>query len=189
MDCAAALFTEKGYYNVTVDEIIACAESSKGSFYTHFKSKEELVINMIELVDEIYAGFVLERLAELSSMDKLASFISFVFETIAHRVGLDFMSVIYSFQIKDPQSPRLEMSPERQFYQVCFTLIEEAKKRSELEAGVSTEHLIRVLATGIRGAVYDWCLYRGQLDLTPYGNEIVSRLLHSFEQPPQPRCY
>ena len=52
LDLARKLFIEKGYDNVSIDEIIKKAKMAKGTFYYYFKSKDELldvVINdMIE---------------------------------------------------------------------------------------------------------------------------------------------
>lgn len=43
IDCAEALFFEKGYDATTVADILARARLSKGAFYHHFESKEELL--------------------------------------------------------------------------------------------------------------------------------------------------
>ena len=41
---AMNLFAQKSYNEVTVDEIIQAAGTSKGGLYYYFKSKEELLI-------------------------------------------------------------------------------------------------------------------------------------------------
>jgi len=43
IDCAQALFLAKGYEKTTINDVIAAAALSKGAFYHHFKSKEELL--------------------------------------------------------------------------------------------------------------------------------------------------
>ena len=48
VDCAEALFLTKGYENTTVADIIARAGVSKGGFYHHFGSKEELLDALVE---------------------------------------------------------------------------------------------------------------------------------------------
>lgn len=45
---AAALFREKGYDNVTVNEIAAASGISKNTFYYYYENKEELIRSMFD---------------------------------------------------------------------------------------------------------------------------------------------
>jgi len=47
-EAALALFAEAGYERATVDRIVAEAGFSKGAFYAHFESKEELFLHILE---------------------------------------------------------------------------------------------------------------------------------------------
>lgn len=42
VECARILFNRHGYDNVTIEMVMAEAELTRGGFYNHFKSKEEL---------------------------------------------------------------------------------------------------------------------------------------------------
>lgn len=46
------LFAEKGFDQVSVDDIVAEAGSSKGSFYHHFYSKDTVLIEVVNMVRE-----------------------------------------------------------------------------------------------------------------------------------------
>lgn len=48
MDTAQALFVEHGYHGVAVDKIIAATNVSKGTFFYHFKSKEDLAERLLD---------------------------------------------------------------------------------------------------------------------------------------------
>jgi AcrR family transcriptional regulator len=48
MDSASRVIAERGYGGASVDSIIEAAGLSKGTFYWHFKSKEELFLALIE---------------------------------------------------------------------------------------------------------------------------------------------
>jgi AcrR family transcriptional regulator len=48
IDAALTLFGEAGYERATIDRIVAGAGYSKGAFYAHFKSKEELFLFILE---------------------------------------------------------------------------------------------------------------------------------------------
>lgn len=181
IQCASTLFRERGYHNVTVDEIIEIANSSKGSFYTHFSNKEELLYSLIDLLDEVYVNFFKLDLKYQSSIDRISLFIHYSFKAIEEKVGLDFITVIYSTQIKDSISPRFPMTSERQFYQILEKFIEEGKGKNEIKKELSAEYIIRILTTCCRGAIYDWCLSKGAFDLSQYGSEVISILLQNVK--------
>lgn len=42
VECARILFNRHGYENVTIDMVMEAAKLTRGGFYNHFKSKEEL---------------------------------------------------------------------------------------------------------------------------------------------------
>ena len=42
LNAAAEVFLEKGYYGAAVDDIVKASHTSKGSFYFHFPSKQDM---------------------------------------------------------------------------------------------------------------------------------------------------
>lgn len=165
-----------------MDEIIEKENSSKGSFYTHFSNKEELLLNLFYLLEEIYMDFLQMDLRHQNAVQKISLFINYVFKTIEEKIGLDFISVIYSCQIKDSTSHRFSITPERKYYQILEKFIEEGKEKDEIKKDLSAEYIITILTTGTRGVIYDWCLSRGTFDLAQYGSEIINMLLHQVKR-------
>lgn len=64
IDSAYNLLSEKGYENTTITDIINEAGCSKGGFYHHFKSKEEIVeaitMDYIKVLRRYYEDIILE---------------------------------------------------------------------------------------------------------------------------------
>ena len=54
VDAAWKLFYEKGYDDTTVDDIIKLSDTSKGSFYYYFGSKDSLLDTLSTILDEYY---------------------------------------------------------------------------------------------------------------------------------------
>ena len=54
VDAAWELFYEKGYDDTTVDDIIRLSETSKGSFYYYFNTKDELLNTLSIILDDNY---------------------------------------------------------------------------------------------------------------------------------------
>lgn len=61
LDAAATLFFERGFYKVSVDELVAELRVSKGTIYRHFGNKEEIV-------ETVLAQFNERRNAELAAI-------------------------------------------------------------------------------------------------------------------------
>lgn len=51
LDAAVRLFATKGYWNSTLEEVAAVAGFTKGAVYYHFKSKERLLLKVLETIE------------------------------------------------------------------------------------------------------------------------------------------
>jgi len=63
IDCAQRLFLQKGYERTTINDVIAATALSKGAFYHHFRSKEDL----LEAIAARFARQAIEQTAPVSS--------------------------------------------------------------------------------------------------------------------------
>lgn len=173
INCARNLFREKGFNNTTVDDIIREADSSKGGFYTHFKSKEELLFNMVPLIDAAYEEFLEMDTRADHTLDKIILYIEYVFNIISDEIGLEFISNIYVSQLKNLKTESFLIATERKYYQVLEKLIEEGKARNEIKKEVNVKQTVNFITTCFRGVIYDWCLHKGEFNLTEYGKEMM----------------
>ena len=78
VDCAEALFLSKGYEETTVADIIERAQVSKGGFYHHFESKEELLDALIERMTQALVANARDVLDDesLDALTKLRRFLA-----------------------------------------------------------------------------------------------------------------
>ena len=67
---AQKLFSLKGYLNTGVKEIIQAAGTSKGGFYNHFASKEELFFDVLHVSQQIWRERVLTSTTSIQSPTK-----------------------------------------------------------------------------------------------------------------------
>jgi len=58
IDCAQRLFLAQGYEKTTINEVIAATGLSKGAFYHHFRSKEDLLEAITERIARESLAFV-----------------------------------------------------------------------------------------------------------------------------------
>ncbi len=180
LDCARYLFRENGYDNVTVDEIIKKAQSSKGSFYTHFKSKSELLITMMPAIDDAYKDFLNSKNDYENSITKISAFICYSFDFIEKEIGLPTISAVYSAHIQDITGEKFLISSDRSFLKLLTGLIDDGQSKSEIVQNLPSGHIASILISCMRGVIYDWCLYRGGFALVPYGKEVTDIMLNQL---------
>lgn len=181
IECARKLFSEKGFYNITVDDIVKEANSSKGSFYTHFKTKEDLIVHMLPIVDEEYRAFLKMDIKPENSIDKIDMFVRYAFKLIEKEIGLEFISAIYSAQIKNFKTEGFLISSERAYNQLLEKLIKEGQALKEIKQELDPQHIATIITSCIRGVIFDWCLYKGKFDLSNYGGEVISMILNQIK--------
>jgi AcrR family transcriptional regulator len=64
LDAATRMFASHGYHGATVPMIVAEAGSSVGSFYVHFRNKEDIFAAVLEALGR--------KLAEIMKIDEVA---------------------------------------------------------------------------------------------------------------------
>jgi TetR/AcrR family transcriptional regulator, fatty acid metabolism regulator protein len=67
LNCSKKIFSEKGYYETYVEEVIKEAKVGKGTFYRYFKNKEDLFISLLIKFLNEWEEFASIDLAEFKS--------------------------------------------------------------------------------------------------------------------------
>lgn len=66
LDTALALFSERGFFGVSVNDIAKKAQIAPGSLYTYFTSKEQLVNELYRYWKQIFGTYIERDLADLT---------------------------------------------------------------------------------------------------------------------------
>lgn len=143
MEVALTMFMEKGYENVSVDDIIAATGSSKGTFYHYFKSKDAIISALYTKQIHLIQEWVKQPPSKVQSL-----------EGHINRLFLDLSSNIQS-------SPRLVRS-----LQALSLQNETIKTEEQQQLNVLSESLlhwlpeprkIELLVCMYAGTVRTWC--------------------------------
>jgi TetR/AcrR family fatty acid metabolism transcriptional regulator len=174
-DTALALLVKKGYDRVTVDDICAGAGVSKGTFYHHFKSKDQAILEEFLKIDQYYA----EILPEIIQLDDIYERIT-TFARLALRYmekqGKNLMKVAYYSQISPDRKVSPVASPDRVLYSIVGDLIRDAQEKGEVRGDLDSSRVAETLIRAIRGIVYDWCLQDGKFNMEEAG-EVLADIL------------
>lgn len=89
VEAAIEVFAEKGYHDAGVDDIVRRSETSKGAFYFHFPSKEDIFRALVDaLAGRITLSVQNAIGGEERGIDKVDAALSAVFSTLARHQKL-----------------------------------------------------------------------------------------------------
>ncbi|MBS4025598.1 MAG: TetR/AcrR family transcriptional regulator [Clostridia bacterium] len=179
---ALALFAEKDYNHVSVDEIVAKAGTSKGAFYTHFRSKDQVIIEQFQQVDEHYLN-IIKKLKECNSArEKLSAFVLEHQAFTKNELGLDILKVVYNSQLNHA-GDKIINDERRPLYTIIQEIIQEGQNSGEFRSDISAMELTRFIVRCMRGAFFDWCLADGSYSLEEDGQKFFSLVISGLQKP------
>lgn len=170
------LFYRQGYDDTTVDEIITASDTSKGSFYHYFESKDALLSSLSDLFDEKYEELSTKLLPEMTSCEKLSYLNHELFKMIDESINVDLLSRLYSSQLITKASQHL-LDEDRFYFQLIIQIIAEGIEKGELRADRSIDELERLYVMYERALIYDWCLNKGNYSIMAYSDRILPDFL------------
>jgi AcrR family transcriptional regulator len=173
---AAQLIAEKGFDNVTVEEICKKSGVAKGLFYHYFHSKADIVIETYIDVDNQYSAEVM-ALPITAPYDRVIYAVSFQ-ARYAKAKGLEFVKQIYKHQLDSGTA--FFISEDRAFFRLIRDAIREGQQTNQLRTDVSAEVLTRLVLSISRGITYDWCLYDGDYDIEKLMHQSFQMLYPCF---------
>lgn len=157
---ATKLFKEKGYYNVSVEEITESLGVSVGAFYHHFRSKDDLVLLWADDLDQNYSDFYNQIKANpknQNALNKIRDMIFFILETYSFW-GREFTAISYSYMMKNPKVCARMVDPKRSFFKIMYELVELGKLDNSLRQDISDKEIVQDIIMVTRGAILDWCI-------------------------------
>ncbi len=158
IECALRLINEKGFENVSVNEITETAGVSKGAFYIHFKTKEDLIEQGINLFyNEMKTG---------EDKDKASRLEYFLLFSVKHikKCGIKMAQEWFSQSVKGSFYGKSKL----------------AYDRKSIEEIVNDKYLSDEIVSVYYGALNLWCFTDGEIDpeniISDYLNVIKEKL-------------
>lgn len=179
VDAAWKLFYEKGYDDTTVEDIIKLSETSKGSFYYYFGSKDSLLDTLSTILDEQYAELEKELPEEMNSFDKLMYLNYKAHLYMENKIDVALLASMYSTQLIAKGNRNL-LDQNRIYYRLISRIIEEGHKRNQISREKSIYEITKFYSLCERALVSDWCLNRGDYSLAEYSKEYMPILMEHF---------
>ncbi|MDO4280971.1 MAG: TetR/AcrR family transcriptional regulator [Peptococcaceae bacterium] len=180
-ETAICLIKQKGYENVTISEICQNAGLAKGSFYVHYKSKEDIVresyyADMGEYITTRYAAFF-DSSANKGSIERIAFFLNLEFE-FAEYAGYELTCLAYSLNLSACIPGPSEHFSKRKFTEPLYAEIEAS--RQQIVAGFSCSDVFDYFESLVRGVMATWCFSNQSFDISTEGKKYIERAIYSI---------
>ena len=139
MDTARALFYQNGYTNTSVNFIIETIGISKGTFYYYFKSKEDLLDNIVEkFTNEIISK--LEPVVNDNSLDAITKLNEFYRQAGMYKVeNIDIIKTIVNALYND-KNLLLRYKMNNRSVELILPLMSKVFEQGKNEGSFNIEH-------------------------------------------------
>ena len=156
-DTSLELFNRHGYENVTIDDICEKIGVSKGAFYTHFKSKDQVILENFISLNAYYEDVFREVSDKNNCLEKLFLFQRRVMKNIAN-IGCEAVKLVYHLETAPQKKKSFLISKKHSLYRIIVALIKEGQKSGEIRKDKSADAIASMLVQLYRGIILDWCL-------------------------------
>lgn len=179
IDAAITLITEKGADSVTVRNVCAAADLSIGTFYHHFRDKDDLL--MYFLRESSFEEYALE-----TELSQIADRISELYMHLIDRyleLGESFMKSFYS---TDNHSLSAYMGEKDGTFPPDTVMARSEKellaamKAGYIKDGTDIHAVCMDICTIVKGCVFEWCLSDGKAEIKASVYRIIDHYLFPY---------
>ncbi len=178
------LFSLKGLLSTSIHDILEAADTSKGGFYNHFSSKEDLFFAVLDEARRIWRE---KNLAGLDAVESPTHKITTLLNNYKDRYLKDAENfpggcvfIALSTELNN-QRPHLSKEIEKGFIGLkglIKRLLEQGKESGELGKGVNTDAVTEILFNGMLGASLSYGVNKSKDSL----DKSIESLIEYFEQ-------
>ena len=181
IESAWELFSEKGYDQTTINDIISKAGISKGSFYYYFRSKDTLLNTLSMVFDNGYEEYYETVTPDMTMSDILLGSNEYLFRLIDDEVDPELLAYLYSSQIVTDDYRCLQ-DANRFYFRFVRETLEKGLKSGEfsIQEGTTIEDMLHIYTMYERALLYDWVLYKQGYDLVSYSQRMLRPIVAGF---------
>ncbi len=154
---AITLIKEKGYDNVLIEDITEMAGVSKGSFYTHFPSKEDILIYTYSEISKGHYETLKDLLfLELSFDEILISFIRRIYTETDNRGRELTLAIITRFNT--PRFKDTLLNSDRSFFVCINKILDIGFERKEIDPALDKRFAVLSIFNMLNGIEHYWTI-------------------------------
>ncbi len=180
-ETAIRLIKEKGYDNITISEISKASGVAKGSFYVHYKSKEDIVresyyADMGQYIEGHYENFLMTN-AKTSCTERIIYFMNLELE-FANYAGYEITCLAYTLNLGACIPGPSEHFSRRTFSHNLYNLIKDNSEKNCTT--LSCDDIFQYFESVIRGLMATWCFSNNAFNIAEHGKKYIPLAVYSI---------
>jgi TetR/AcrR family transcriptional regulator, fatty acid metabolism regulator protein len=179
-EVALQLFIENGFENVSITDITQQVGMAKGTFYTHFKSKDQIVVEHYKKIDDHYEITFNKLSTEQTNYDKIMLILREGF-LYTEEIGKEILRVVLINQISGKEDIPYVMDSRRKIYTILLNLMRNGQQAGEFCSERDANDLVLAILQHYSGVYMRWCLLEEDESLSEIGMKSMGLLIESFK--------
>lgn len=160
------LFNKHGFEYVSVEQITKACNVSKGTFYTHFPSKYDVILEKFKELDSFYSTVEKNIDRTLPASEKILLLYQEQMKYLTNVVGKDLLRTMYTAAMTNQvEQDHYLISPQRKIFQIMNSYIEEGIELGEFRQDLKVTQMQTIIRRCMRANVYDWLIHNENFDL------------------------
>lgn len=159
------LIREKGYDQVTIDQICEACNLSKGAFYHHFKSKLDIISESETQLNEVLEQVCEDEQEEPFKVQVLLFLNSMLAEAERSGVEITRKRTVYAISgeyARETETKTFAVTSRRLLDKILQLAIE----KKEIKADAPIYEIREIIMVFVSGLIADWCIFDGTYSLT-----------------------
>ena len=179
VSAAWKLFYQYGYENTTIDDIAEMSQTSKGTFYHYFNSKDDLLGSLSYLFDQKYEELTETMDPGMDPVSQLLFINHELFLMIENTVSVSLLSQLFGSQLTT-RGERHLLNPDRTYYKLLRKIVVEGKEAGLFRDDLSVTDITKAYALYERAMMYDWCISDGNYSRCQYSEKMLPLFLNGL---------
>ncbi len=156
---AIDIISENGAKNLTMVKIAERIGVTDAALYKHFKSKNEILLFMITLIDKL----LIEKINDISMneeepLEKLKQILNFQFSFIEKNKGVPRILFSEALQFEDVRLTNKTAAVIHKYKEIIKNVFFDAQKRKEINSNINIETLAFIFMGMLQSTVIIWSL-------------------------------
>ena len=181
---AVELIHQKGFNNVSIDEICKAANVAKGTFYVHYKAKDDIIRESYYLD---MGSFILDRFStyerthpQATLYQKIETFLFLEFYFVEY-IGYELTCLAYSTNLSACIPGPSQHFKKRTFTIKLHNMLKQAVAENLFSSNYTTDELFLYLETSVRGMMATWCFANGSFSISRTGEKYIKTILAAYK--------